>query len=672
MLNSKLIKNLFLISFFTITYHIFGQGFLRVDGQKIINDVNDNFILKGMGLGGWLVQEGYMLQTGVKDAEWQIREAIRDLVGEEKTVELYKLYHKNYVNKIDIDSLFAWGFNSIRLPMHWNKLISNIDPLTYNEEGFKTIDTLLTWCRENQMYLILDLHAAPGGQSKGGIADYNPSIPYLWESEQMKNVTVDLWKTLAQRYLNEEWIGGYDLINEPAEDLGVNAPALRDLYIRITNAIREVDNNHIVFIEGNWYATTFDGLMPPWDDNLVYSFHKYWNETDQGTIQYLLGFRNTYDRPLWLGETGENSNDWFRENVQLMANNNIGWAWWPHKKIENISSPLSAPKVEGYQQLLNYWNGSGSKPNDLYAYSVLVNQFNTLKFENCKIQSEVYNSLFEPQPSVSSPFVYHEIPGIIFGSDYDIGGQGVGYYDLAYKNTGGVSGPAYNSGYSYRNNGVDLENCLDFIRNGYNVGWIESGEWLKFTANIVDSGYYKIDFRFASTSDQGIFILDIDSKNLFSKTIPNSGGWQTWQTISQDSVLLPEGKHKLLLRFFLTGNSGGFNFNYIEFTSLVTDVSENNKLPQEYKLFQNYPNPFNPNSKIVYNIPETSEVQIVLFNSLGEKQETLVNSYQQAGKYEYNILGKNLSSGIYFCELNASSQITGKTHRSTIKMVLLK
>ena len=120
----------------TISFRIFGlaliflscsnliaQGFLRVDGDKIVNDNDQNYILKGMNLGGWLVQEGYMLHTGEKDAEHQIREAIRELVGEERTVELYELYHKNYVRKIDIDSLAAWRFNSIRLPMHWNKLV---------------------------------------------------------------------------------------------------------------------------------------------------------------------------------------------------------------------------------------------------------------------------------------------------------------------------------------------------------------------------------------------------------------------------------------------------------------------------------------------------------------------------------------------------------------------
>ena len=141
MQNLKLFKNLYIALIILSCSNLFAQGFLRVDGSNIANDVDQNFILKGMGLGGWLVQEGYMLHTGEKNAEHQIREAIRELVGEERTVELYKLYHKNYVRKIDIDSLAAWGFNSIRLPMHWNKLISNLQPLTYNEEGFRTIDT---------------------------------------------------------------------------------------------------------------------------------------------------------------------------------------------------------------------------------------------------------------------------------------------------------------------------------------------------------------------------------------------------------------------------------------------------------------------------------------------------------------------------------------------------
>jgi aryl-phospho-beta-D-glucosidase BglC (GH1 family) len=345
-----------ILFFCFISNNTFAQGYLKVDGNKIINDVNNNFILKGMGIGGWLVQEGYMLKTpySIMGAEHEIKNEIEKLVGKEKTIELYNLYQQNYVRKIDIDKLAEWGFNSIRLPLHYNKLISEVLPITYNEEGFQIIDELLDWCEENKMYLILDLHAAPGGQSDEPISDYDDTKLSLWESEVNKNLTVELWKKIAERYANEEWIGGYDLINEPKWELGADNGPLRDLYIRITDAIREVDNNHIIFIEGNWFATDFAGLTPPWDDNMVYSFHKYWNETDIGTINYLLEIRNKTNLPLWLGETGENSNDWFRECVKLMEENNIGWAWWPHKKIDNISGPLSSPMVEGYQDLLDY------------------------------------------------------------------------------------------------------------------------------------------------------------------------------------------------------------------------------------------------------------------------------------------------------------------------------
>jgi endoglucanase len=659
------------LTFCLVFTHItlFSQGFLRVDGQKIVNDTDDNFIIRAYNVGGWLVQEGYMLQTGEKDAEHQIRAAIQDLVGEDRTNELYDLYQDNYVRKIDIDSLAAWGFNSIRLPMHWNKLISQIDPIQFDESGFQRLNDALDWCKQNNMYVILDLHAAPGGQSKGGIADYNPAIPYLWESEVMKTATVNLWREIARRYVNEPWIGGYDLINEPAEDLGPDAPALRELYIRITDAVREIDNNHIVYIEGNWYATTFDGLTPPWDDNMVYSFHKYWNQTDQGTIQYLLNIRSTHNRPLWLGETGENSNDWFRETVELMERNNIGWAFWPHKKIESISCPVNVRKVQGYNSITNYWNGNGTRPNEDYAYTVLTNQFNAMKLENCKIQPSVYKALTHPRPTESSPFVDHQVPGIIAGSDYDLGGQGVGYFDADYKNTGSGS---YNQGWSYRNDGVDIESTTDFLGNGYNVGWISSGEWLKFTANIAESGYHKFNLSFAGTTSDGLAILNLGSDLLFNIDVPNTGGSQNWEIVSVDSVFLPAGVHTFQLRFFQTSSSGYFNYNYMEINSLVVSNEDESIYPTEFNLFQNYPNPFNPTTTVKYNLPETSKIQLNLYNSLGEKVKSVLNSEQSAGSYEYTLNGSDLSSGIYFLELQGQSLVERKSFRSTIKMMLMK
>jgi len=218
----------------------------------------------------------------------------------------------NHCRKIDIDSLAAWGFNSVRLPMHYNLFTLPIEqePIpggqTWLNKGFEMTDSLLSWCAANEMYLILDLHGAPGGQGyDAAISDYDDSKPSLWESSANRDKTVALWKTLAKRYAEEPWIGGYDLINEPNWNLPGNT-MLRQLYVEITDSIRTTDTNHIIFIEGNSWANNYNGIFPPWDDNMVASFHKYWTVNDKESIQWMLAFRDEYNIPLWLGESGEN------------------------------------------------------------------------------------------------------------------------------------------------------------------------------------------------------------------------------------------------------------------------------------------------------------------------------------------------------------------------------
>ena len=157
------------------------------------------------------------------------------------------------------------------------------------------------------MYIILDMHCAPGAQNGGPISD-SDGTARLWLEDEYKELTIQIWQEIAEYYAEETLIGGYDLINEPVLPNGVSLEEFRQLYIDITDAIREVDNNHIVYIEGNWYGTDFSGLTPPWDDNMSYSFHKYWGETSLSTIQSYIIMSNQYNIPLWMGESGENSN----------------------------------------------------------------------------------------------------------------------------------------------------------------------------------------------------------------------------------------------------------------------------------------------------------------------------------------------------------------------------
>src|SRR5579859_2390369 len=200
----------------------FTQGFLKAKGQLIVTDKGEKVILRGIGLGGWMLQEGYMLKLGKVGPQYRIREKLAELVGPEKTAAFYNQWLANDIRKIDIDSMAAWGFNSVRLPMHYALYTLPIDKEpaagkdTWLEKGFVLTDSLLSWCKADHIYLILDMHAAPGGQGNDlPIADRDPSKPSLWESPANREKMIALWRKLAERYAGESWIGGYDIINEP-------------------------------------------------------------------------------------------------------------------------------------------------------------------------------------------------------------------------------------------------------------------------------------------------------------------------------------------------------------------------------------------------------------------------------------------------------------------------
>lgn len=578
--------------------HILAQGFLHADGQKIVDGNGHEIILKGMGLGGWMLQEGYMMTTaGSAPTQHELKKKIADLIGQEGMEEFYNAWLNNHVQKTDIDSLASWGFNSVRLPMHYNLYTLPIEqePVsgenTWLEKGFALTDSLLKWCEDNQMYLILDLHAAPGGQGyDAAISDYDDTKPSLWESALNREKTVALWQKLAERYAEKEWIGGYDLINETNWNMN-NNQLLRGLYGDIVQAIRLIDNNHLIFIEGNWFANDFTGLTPPFDENMAYSFHKYWSYNNQAAIQKFLDLRETYNVPIWLGESGENSNTWFRDCIKLMRTHNIGWAWWPMKKIESISGLLSITRNSGYARIIDYWDGNGPKPSAAEATAALMQLAEDTKIQHCRYNKDVVHAMFqEVEGDHVMPYTDNLIPGIIYVTDYDIGPAGVAYFDqnVANYHISSNNYIAYNEGWSYRNDGMDIQKCDDTQNtNGYNVGWFEGGEWMKYTVYVEKSGYYTADVRVASESGGGKFHFELDGEAIGNAVVVEAtGGWQAWKTVKVSRMFMEEGVHTLKLVSDLPGNNiSSFDFKFLSVSSV-----EDKPIPNEVVV---YPNPGN-------------------------------------------------------------------------------
>lgn len=554
---------------------------LKTSGQKIVNDKGENIQLRGLGPGGWMLQEGYMLKTAdFAGPQYKIKEKIAELIGEDGMNEFYKAYWKNGITKQDIDFLAKAGFNSIRLPMHYNLYTLPIEkePVkgknTWLEEGFKMTDDLLQWCAANKIYLILDLHAAPGGQGNDvNISDNDKSKPSLWENEENQKKTIALWRKLADRYKDSPWIGGYDLINEPninftgknpnGTDEMSNAP-LWKLQKDITTAIREVDKKHIIFIEGNGWGNNYNGLTPIWDDNMVFSFHKYWNYNDDQTLKFALDLREKYNMPIWLGETGENSNVWFTELIQLLDKHNIGYAFWPMKKIDNIAGITNVKTTPEYEKLLEYWKNGGEKPSKDYAKKALMQIAENYKLSNTEIKNDVIDAMFRQVTDPSTkPFKNHLIPGRIFASDYDLGRMGAAYLDKDFINLW-VSDPAkrseWNSGQQMRNDGVDLYKCTDAVTNQYYVGKTESGEWLQYTVASKADKNYTFSIRYAAESNSNIKIETASGKLLASVPLDSSGGKENWKTVSVKNIRLQKGENKIRIFF----ENGGANLNYFE------------------------------------------------------------------------------------------------------------
>lgn len=490
------------------------EGFLRADGQRIVDEQGRTVILRGVGLGGWMLQEGYMLGLTGPGMQHAIRARIADLIGEDDTRAFYRAWLDNYVGKDDIDTLAAWGFNSVRLPMHYALYTLPVaqEPVrgehTWLEDGFRRTDDLIAWAKANGMYVILDLHAAPGGQGNDlNISDRDPSQPSLWDDAANRDKMVALWRKLAQRYRDEPAVAGYDIINEPnwgfadagdkngCKETG-NAP-LRELLVRTTAAIREVDRRHIVFIEGNCWGNNYRGVLDAglWDDNLVLSFHKYWNGTGRDSIREHLELRERWNLPLWLGETGENSNDWFARTVETLEGEGIGWANWPVKKLR-YNNPLQVIANPGYARVLAYWEGKGPRPTREQARAALMGLAERdVRLEHNARRPDVVDAwLRAPRDDRSLPFKPHRIGrdgGELAAVDFDLGRNGVAYFSRHAANESGKPNTDWNPSQRYRNDGVALAGDGATLR----VAALRPGEWLKYSIQADAAGTYQLSWR---------------------------------------------------------------------------------------------------------------------------------------------------------------------------------
>jgi len=379
---------------------------LKVSGQNIVDANGNNFVPHGLGLGEWTNTEAYMLEWPDGNGKYlwyygytRIHDRLETLMGADANSQYWQTWKENVITEDDVARWQRWGVNAVRLSInyHW---LSPQDGV-YLDSGWQWIDQMIAWCKAHHIYVILCMHAAPGAQNPELMSDTVDGQPHLWTQPTIYQPwAIHLWQAIAQRYANEPTVAGYDLLDEPLlseQTPWIGGATVRAFYVETTTAIRAVDANHIIFACGTaWCGSTagVQAILPPWDNNMVLVFHKYWDQNNLASIQGYLDLRAQYNTPLWNGETGENTNAWAQGMAELMAANNIGWSWWTYKKVNQNTNACEIPQPDNYDLILSYVGGGQKKPTKSAAQTIMLQLAANSATKNCTWNNGLIEALF--------------------------------------------------------------------------------------------------------------------------------------------------------------------------------------------------------------------------------------------------------------------------------------
>jgi endoglucanase len=343
--------------------------FLRVRGSQIVNRRGEIVRLRGFCLGGWMNMENFI--TGYPGHESGMRAAVARVLGEERARFFFERFLHYFFTEDDLRFIKSLGCNVIRVALNYRHFEGDDHPFEFKPEGFALLDQVIGWAHDHQVYVILDLHAAPGWQSSGWHCDNPGGQPRFWGQKLFEDRTVALWQELALRYHHEPFVAGYNVMNEPeAGDI----KWLNRYYHRVTEAIRAIDPEHILFLEGNHYSQQFHELDRPFDGNTVYSSHNYvvpalddgeYPGTFQGKwygreqIEESYCERTAWIReqgvPHWYGEFGCMYTDTsvepsrlrvMADTIDVTEEHGDHWTIWTYKDIGKMGLLFSDPESE--------------------------------------------------------------------------------------------------------------------------------------------------------------------------------------------------------------------------------------------------------------------------------------------------------------------------------------
>ena len=323
---------------------------LRASGNRFSTADGTEVLLRGVCLGGWLNMENFI--TGYSGNESLMRRTVaeRDRAPTAPTGSSTACSPASSRTRTRRSSR-EQGFTVVRIAVGYKHLEDDARPFELRPDAFRHLDRAIDALAAHGVYSIIDLHALPGSQNQHWHSDNETHRALFWEHPHFQDRVVHLWQALAEHYRGNAAVAGYNLLNEPADE---SRAVVGPFYRRLVAAIREIDPDHTVFLDGNTYATEFGFFDEDPFENAVFTLHDYVPaglgrsssySTEEARAKFLQ--RSEYARrtgtPILVGEfgpiyTGEEDEDALRRRIlddQLALYDEFGASWtlWMYKDI---------------------------------------------------------------------------------------------------------------------------------------------------------------------------------------------------------------------------------------------------------------------------------------------------------------------------------------------------
>ena len=522
---------------------------IKQSGQYWVNASGARVNLRGTNIGNWLIQEFWMMggsMTGIND-QCTLEATLSQRFGTTEKERLMKVFRDSFITTRDFDLIKGLGMNVVRIPFLYSLVENEYAPYTLRADAWQYLDWAVNEAEKRGMYVILDLHGAVGGQAASSEQhDGCIGAAQMWTNNTYWDRTKWLWDNIATHYRGRTAVAAYDLLNEP---WGTDATTLANRSYELFNVVRAKDPDHVILLPG--HNSGIDAYGNPNSRGLTNNslwMHFYpglwgWNDT----ATYGAGQANMYANWLHCNQDGTGESCTWRDKINNLKSPFLIGEFQPWTLMGSYGGQMTRKAYDIYNMYgwaATNWaykttsNAGSNGSTSSWGWGMVTNSSNGGTMSNINVSSAT-------SAQIETWFRSFATQSLVRNED-------IAYW-MNWKPTvnNRVEAEMFTN-----HSGIRMETTTD-TGGGFNAGSTDDNDWMSYPINIPTSGNYTFQVRVASPYAGGQLVLSKNGADVGVVTVPNTGGWQNWQTVSI-TVNLQAGQQDLAI--FV--RKGGWNINW--------------------------------------------------------------------------------------------------------------